>query len=335
MISTRPFLPSLFLAICCYFSLAAAPAGEKMIIAHRGASGNLPEHTLESYALAYGQGAHYIEPDLLVTRDGHLIALHDQTLDATTNVAEVFPEKARPDGRFYAIDFSLEEIKQLRVNERINPITGQQVYPGRFPASLSAPEFRIPTLEEILELVQGLNRSTGRDVGIYPETKSPSWHREQGQEIERILLSVLHRYDYRTREDNVIIQSFERESLLRLRELGSEHTIVQLIGGRGRENDAMATPEGLDRIAEYADGIGPAMTRIIDVAGRPVSDNELVREAHRRGLKVHPYTMRADQLPAYAEGFENLLERFLFEAGVDGVFTDHPGDAVEFLRARK
>lgn len=333
MRTSRLALPfSLALFVC--LATAVASGHDKAIVAHRGASAYLPEHTLESYAMGYGQGAHFIEPDLMLTSDGVPIALHDRTLDSTTDVAEVFPERARGDGLFYAIDFTLAEIKQLAVIERVNRETRELVFADRFPNVHRALVFRVPTLAELIELVQGLNVSTGRDVGIYPETKSSAWHAEQGYDFEQIVLDVLAEYGYTTRADNVIVQSFEHDSLLRLRELGSELTLVQLIGG-GAAFDPMVTAAGLDAIAEVADGIGPSMTRIIDGDGNWVDDNFLVREAQARGLVVHPYTMRADRLPAYVDSFEELLELFLFEAGVDGVFTDHPDLAIRFLHERE
>ena len=186
------------------FFVTATPAlGEseaytygKAVIAHRGAPGYLPEHTLESYAMAYGQGADYLEPDLMLTKDGVPIALHDRTLDATTNVAEVFPDRARDDGRHYAIDFTLDEIKQLAVRERVHPASGELVYPDRFPNTHDELVFRIATLAELIELTQGMNQATGRNVGIYPETKASDWHVEQGYDFERKLMDVLTEYGY-------------------------------------------------------------------------------------------------------------------------------------------
>ncbi len=322
------------LALLACLAPALASGHEKAIVAHRGASAYLPEHTLEGYAMGYGQGAHYIEPDLMLTQDGVPIALHDRSLERTTNVAEVFPDRAREDGLFYAIDFTLAEIKQLAVIERVDRDTRELTFPDRFPNLHSELVFRVPTLAEIIELVQGLNVSTGRNVGIYPETKSSAWHAEQGYDFEAIVLEVLAAYGYTTADDNVLVQSFEADSLLRLRELGTELNLVQLIGG-GAAYDPMVTAEGLDVIATYAQGIGPSMTRIIDGDGNWVNDNFLVREAQARELVVHPYTMRADRLPGYVETFDELLELFLFEAGVDGVFTDHPDLAIRFLRERQ
>ncbi|MFO8149361.1 MAG: glycerophosphodiester phosphodiesterase [Trueperaceae bacterium] len=331
----RLLLSLAFLVAVSGLAVVAASGHEKVIVAHRGASAYLPEHTIAGYAMAYGMGADFIEPDLMLTKDGVPIALHDRTLESTTDVADVFPGRARDDGRFYAIDFTLQEIQQLAVLERFDRDTGVPTFPARFPSARDgALVLRVPTLAEVIELVQGLNASTGRSVGIYPETKSSVWHREQGHDFERIVMDVLAAYGYTAKDDLVIVQSFEPDSLLRLRELGSELFLVQLIGG-GDVFDPMVTAAGLDQVASYADGIGPSMTRIIDGQGNWVNDNFLVREAQDRGLEVHPYTMRADVLPAYVDSFDELLERFLFEVGVDGVFTDHTDQAVRFLRERE
>jgi glycerophosphoryl diester phosphodiesterase len=175
------------------------------------------------------------------------IALHDRTLESTTDVADVFPDRAREDGRYYAIDFTLEEIKMLAVLERFNRDTGAPTFPARFPSARDgALVLRVPTLAEVIELVQGLNASTGRSVGIYPETKSSVWHQEQGHDFEQIVMDVLAEYGYTTKDDLVIVQSFEPDSLLRLRELGSELFLVQLISG-GDAYDPMVTPRGWTR----------------------------------------------------------------------------------------
>ena len=166
----------------------------KTVIAHRGASGYLPEHTLAAKALAHGMGADFIEQDVVLTADDEAIVLHDIHLDTVTNVASQFPDRARPDGYFYAIDFSLEEIRRLKVHERVSRETRQAVYPQRFPDRHSI--FRVPTLAEEIQLIQGLNKSTGRCAGIFPEIKSPAWHQSEGKDISRIVLEILARHGY-------------------------------------------------------------------------------------------------------------------------------------------
>lgn len=315
-----------------------AMAGERtIVIAHRGASGYLPEHTLEAKALAHGMGADFLEQDVVLTRDDVPIVLHDVHLDTVTNVAARFPERAREDERFYAIDFTLEEIRSLRVSERFDRNTGLAVYPGRFPVGTGS--FQVPTLAEEIELIQGLNLSTGRDVGIYPEIKAPAFHRRQGKDISRIVLKVLEEYGYRRREDAIYVQCFDAAETRRLREeLATRLKLIQLIGeNRWGESetdyDALRTAAGLRSVAEYANGIGPSLSHVVtgvDGDGQPVL-SELVELAHARGLVVHPYTFRADDLPGYARDFDVLLDVFVRRAGVDGVFTDQPDRAVRFL----
>jgi len=296
---------------------AFASASEVIVIAHRGACGYLPEHTLEAYALAYGLGADFIEPDLVLTSDGVLIALHDTTLDSTTDVAEVFPGRAREDGRFYAIDFTLEEIKQLRVQER-RGADGEPAFPNRFPQGVAA--FEIPTHAELIELVQGMNHTMGRNVGIYPELKAPAWHAEEGMPMEEILLAELTTYGYEGPDARVFVQSFEFESLERLRELGTELPLVMLIWSSDH-----ATEEAFDRWATVANGVGPWK-------GLVEASPEIVGMAHERGMKVHPWTFRADVIPDKYPTIEQELATYFGVYLVDGVFTDFVDDAVRVLR---
>lgn len=279
----------------------------KTIIAHRGACGYLPEHTLPAYAMAHAMGADYLEPDLVMTRDGVLIILHDIDLAATTDVAQRFPERRNARGHWCPADFDFAEIRQLQARERLE---------GRFRRDSRG--FQVPAFEELLQLLSELNRLTGRRVGVYPETKSPAFHRRRGLPMEPPLLELLARYGYSSREDRVCIQSFDPDNLRQIREeLGSELMLVQLLS---------RTPSAtrLDEIARYGDGIGPDKRLIENRRRQPVRDNALVREAHARGLLVHPFTFRADQLTAGDSGLEDELRRFYFDYGVDGLFCDHP-----------
>ncbi len=305
-----------------------------IVIAHRGASGYLPEHTLEAKALAYAMGADFLEQDCVLTADDVPVVLHDIFLDTVTNVATVFADRKRDDGRYYAIDFTLEEIKSLHVTERIDDETGEVVFPGRFPAGKS--RFEVPTLAEEIELVQGLNRSTGKDVGIYPEIKQPAFHREQGKDISRILLDVLTQYGYRSREDACFVQCFDAAETRRLREdLNCSLRLVQLIydtewAETSTEFNAARTGEAMQTVAEYADGLGPLLTLVvsgIDATGNPVI-TPLVEAAHQHGLVVHPWTFRADGMPVWCDDFDALLRMFYADAQVDGLFSDFPDRAV-------
>jgi len=336
----KRFIPLVALALVLLLGAAAAPAiasdtnkTNKIVIAHRGASGYLPEHTLEAYAMAYTMGADYMEPDLVMTVDGVLICLHDIHLERTTNVEAVFPGRARGDGRWYAADFTLAEIKQLNVHERALS-DGTPAFPERF--RIDSMGFRVPTFIELIEMVQELNRITGRSMGIYPETKSPAFHDAEGLSMEEPLLAILAAYGYQGQDALVIIQSFDPTNLKEMRfVLGTDLPLVQLIsGGSGPGGifDWLVTEEGLDNIATYANGIGPSKGRIEDADGKSVNKNALVKGAHARGLVVHPYTFRADALPATYRNLEQELHRFYFTYGVDGLFTDQADRAVRVVK---
>jgi len=328
------FLSSLLIAVFLVgLTLPIFSEGQldKIVIAHRGASGYLPEHTLEAYAMAYALGADFIETDLVLTKDGVFVCIHDIYLEYTTNVKEVFPNRARKDKHWYVADFSLDEIKQLNVHERTRA-NGIAYFPSRFPLSFS--KFEVPTFTEMIELIRGLNKSIGRNVGIYPEIKKPSWHTQQGLPMEEALLEILNRYDYNGRSAKVFIQCFENESLKKLRfELGTDLPLILLTwetiwnyGGNVKPFTSEFTEDVLDEIATYANGIGPHKDRI---EVNPI----LVNWAHERGLVVHTWTMRADSLPGQYRTFDEELHQFYIIYNVDGLFTDFTDRAVQFLRS--
>ncbi len=311
---------------------------DKVVVAHRGASGYLPEHTLEAKAMAYAMGAQYLEQDVVMSRDDQLIVIHDVTLDRTTDVALRFPGRSRADGRHYVVDFTLDELRQLAVTESHtgSPDQAQATYPQRFPLWKST--FRLHTLAEEIELIQGMNQSTGREVGIYPEIKAPAFHREEGKEISTAIIAELQRYGYTSKEHRIYLQTFDFDELKRIREevlpaADIDLKLVQLIG----DEDWMRSSSGIAEIARYADGIGPEKGLIIapDSSADHLRISTLVRDAHAHGMAVHPYTFRLDggHVPEYARDFEHLLELFFINAGVDGVFTDFPDRAVDFLKS--
>jgi glycerophosphoryl diester phosphodiesterase len=324
-------MPLRFWFVACALSatLGSTLMSRPLVIAHRGSSGYLPEHTLAAAAHAHALGSDFIEQDVVASRDGVLVVLHDIHVDTVTDVAERFPQRARADGRFYAIDFDWQELRSLNVRERFDPATGAPVYPRRFPAN-GAP-FRLCTLEEQILLIQGLNATTGREVGIYVEFKAPAWHAAHGFDLGAALLATLDRHGYREATDRAFVQCFDATALRRLREeLGTRLRLVQLIGENAwgesdTDYDALRTPEGLRTVAQYAQGIGPHLGQIIP--GRSADGNpqltSLLRDARAAGLFVHAYTFRADALPPAIDSPEDLVRLFV-AAGVDGLFIDHP-----------
>jgi glycerophosphoryl diester phosphodiesterase len=311
---------------------------EKVVIAHRGASGYLPEHTLPAKALAYGMGADYIEQDVVLSKDGVPVILHDIHLDTTTNVATKFPDRKREDGRYYVIDFTLAELKSLTVTERFKADTGKQVYEDRFPGDFGM--FKIPTLEEEIKLIQGLNRSTGRDVGIYPEIKDPAFHRAEGQDISKTVITVLEQWGYNNPASNAFVQCFDWAETKRIRnELKYQGKMVQLLGENrwgapeGTDYDYLKSAEGVVEMATVVDGIGPWLPQVIEglsANGTAIMTPTLIA-AQRAQLLVHPYTLRAYQLPKWAGDMDIALKAIFDDAGINGIFTDFPDQAVQFL----
>jgi len=325
---------------------------QPIVIAHRGASGYAPEHTLVSYFIAMQQGADYIEPDLVMTRDGVLIARHENEIGGTTDVA------ARPDfaGRrtqkvidgvrvegWFTEDFLLEELKTLRARERI---------PQSRPANTRLDGgLEIPTLEEILALVRGVEEQRRLrtlelglplplPVGVYPETKHPSYFASLGLTMEERLVETLERHGYRGRDGRAFLQSFETGNLQALSQL-TRLPLVQLIEAAGapydlvRSGDSrtyadLVTPKGLEGIARYAAAVGPAKSLVIprDAAGKLTRPTPLVADCHARGLQVHPWTFRAESefLPAGLD-LQGELREFL-AVGIDGFFADQPDAGV-------
>lgn len=297
--------------------LTTTAHAEQYVIAHRGASGYLPEHTLEAYAFAYAQGADYIEPDLVLTKDKVFVCMHDIELEDTTDVEQAFPDRKRPDGHWYAGDLTLAEIKSLQAEERL---------PKRFPQG--APGFQVPTFEEMIQLIQGLNNTTGRNVGIYPELKQPSWHDTNNLPMEAAFLDVCTKYGYTGRDAKIFVQCFEPAPLMKMRkDLKSELPQIMLISSSALQAQ-MITDTGLTQIATFANGIGPDLMLI-------EKDPALIDRAHKLGLQVHPYTLRKDLYPPKYKSFEEAVTTYFDTYKVDALFTDFPDISVNHLRTRK
>jgi len=306
-----------------------------IVIAHRGASAYLPEHTLPCVAAAHALGADYIEQDIVLSRDGVPMVLHDIYLESTTNVAQQFPGRGRDDGRFYAIDFDLTELKTLSVHERVDA-NKSPVFDGRFP--VVDLQLRIPTLSEEIMLIEGLNKSRGMSTGYYIEMKAPAFHAAAGLDIARATIDVLEAAGLHRESAAVFFQCFDPETLRYLKhDLDTPLPLIQLMGDNSWEEppgvdfDFMGTEQGLDEVATYADGIGPWIPQLFKVDG--LTPSQLVGAAHARGLLVHAYTLRADSLESGFEDFAALHHGVFLDAGIDGVFSDFPDITRRFIDA--
>lgn len=273
----------------------------KLVIAHRGASAYLPEHTLAGYALALGQGADGIETDVVLSADGVPICLHDLWLETTTDVLQHFEEHSRSDGHYYAIDFALEQIVQLRAFGRAS-----------LEQRSSLPPQSVPTLEDLLRFRQLLHRTTGRMFTLLIELKAPRFHREHGKPLEEPVLRVLSQYGCTAADSGVILQSFDPQSLQILRhELGTHLPLFQLTA------EAIADEE-MVQVATYAQGISAQRWLIEDGEGYPVDGGRLATRCREVGLNLYVWTMGKDT---------EAVRRMFWEYGVDGVITDNPDAA--------
>jgi glycerophosphoryl diester phosphodiesterase len=331
-------------------SAIANESSRPIVVGHRGASGYVPEHTLTSYFIAVQQGADYIEPDLVSSKDGVLIARHENEIGATTDVAshvEFAPRKTTKtiDGKaiegWFTEDFTLAELKLLRARERVPQLRPSN---SRFDG-----QFEIPTLDEILSLVRALERMRGPDaprIGVYPETKHPSYFRSINLPLEGTLLRTLKRWGYRGKDTPIFIQSFEVGNLQALRKK-TDIRLVQLMEGSGAPYDFvargdkrtyadLATAHGLRAVAEYADAIGVDKGMVIprDSNNALLTPTSLVNDAHAAKLQVHVWTMRAENNflpkdfqsgsdPASRGDLASEITKYL-ATGIDGFFCDQP-----------
>jgi glycerophosphoryl diester phosphodiesterase len=328
-------------------------AHKVLIIGHRGAAGYRPEHTLASYELAARMGADYIEPDLVSTKDHVLVARHEPNITDTTDVAD-HPEFADRktektiDGAkqtgWFTDDFTLAELKTLRAKERL-PLVRQRntIYDGHY---------QVPTFQEVIDLAKSLSRELARPIGIYPETKHPTYFRNEGLPLEELLVQTLNRNGLNRPGAKVFVQSFEVNNLKALNKV-LKVPLVQLLDSpnlspadnSGKTYGEIATAAGLKDVAKYADGVGPFKDYIIprDASNHSLPPTSFVADAHAAGLVVHPYTFRNENqfLPAEDRkgdpadpNFPNLYgdafaeDKRFFAAGVDGIFTDNPDTGV-------
>ncbi|MBX9572497.1 MAG: glycerophosphodiester phosphodiesterase [Candidatus Obscuribacterales bacterium] len=336
------------------------PNSKPLVIAHRGASGYRPEHTLAAYELAIDLGADFIEPDLVSTKDGALVARHENNITGTTDVAahKEFSNrkcKKRIDGvieeGWFSEDFSLAELKTLRAKERMPQVRQRNtIYDGRY---------EIPTLQEVIDLVRRKEKALNRRIGIYPEVKHPTYFASISLPTEDKIIKTLNNNGYADRSEPVFIQCFEPSTLQKMRSQ-TKLKLIQLIDESGQPYDwtekkdkrtsaHMVTVEGLKEIAQYADGIGPNKNLIYPRSkdGSIDKASDLVLNAHKAGLQVHPWTFRnennflpenlrsGDQKASDAPSLygDAIREYELFyDAGVDGVFSESPDTALEARR---
>jgi glycerophosphoryl diester phosphodiesterase len=327
-------------------------SAEPQVFGHRGASGYRPEHTLAAYRLAIQLGADYVEPDLVPTKDGVLVARHENDITGTTDVGD-HPEFAdrkvlklidgRPIIGWFTEDFTLAELKTLRAKERLPEVRPANTrYDGRF---------EIPTFAEVLQLVDEQSRRTGRRIGVAPETKHPTYFDSIGLSTEEPMLETLQQFGLDTKRSKVIIQSFEVSNLQQLDRL-TKVPLEQLVDATGAPYDqvaagapttyaSMVTASGLEKISAYADWVGPHKDLVLprDLNGATGAPSALVRDAHRVGLRVVVFTLRDEnQFMAtnFRRGTDPNAKGDIFaevtaflDAGVDGIFADHPDSAVD------
>lgn len=320
-------ITTFILAIIVSYHSVAKP----IVIAHRGASGYLPEHTLPALTYAYAAGADYIEQDLVLSKDNHLVVLHDIYLDTVTNVAQVFPSRKRQNGRYYVIDFTLAELKQLTVHERQH-IDNTQVFSNRYQGHAA---FKISTFAEQIELITQLNRQTGKNVGLYPEIKSPAWHQNQGKDISKMLVKVLRQHNLDSTKAAVYVQCFDFNEIRRLKqELQLKAKLVFLIGENSwNESDTdynfMRTEKGLKKIAKVTPFIGPRITHLINF--KTSQPSQFAKVAKNLGFKIHPYTYRVELLPTGISQ-DKLFNLLVHQLEINGLFTDFTDHFVDYLK---
>ncbi|GAA2610076.1 glycerophosphodiester phosphodiesterase [Dactylosporangium fulvum] len=327
------------------------PTTQPLVIGHRGASGHRPEHTLAAYRLAIAMGADYIEPDLVPTKDGQLVARHENEISGTTDVSSRPQFASRKTTKtvdgftvtgWFTEDFTLAELKTLRAVERLPAVRAHNtIYNGLF---------QIPTLQEVIDLAREEGKRVGRTIGVYPETKHPTYFASIGLALEPLVAKVLKRNNLAGRNAPVFLQSFEPTSIKKLRGLVDTPSVVLLdavgqpydfkVSGDPRTWADLATPKGLDYLKSFTNGVGATKNLVIarDSAGNLLGPTPLIRDAHARGLKVHSWTFRNENqfLPlnlrtgtdpnAWGDVLTEI--RTFLAAGLDGVFSDYPDTAV-------
>jgi len=290
---------------------------DPIVIAHRGASGYAVEHTEAAKTLAHAQDADFIEQDIVLSKDGEFVVTHDITMEETTDVEKRFPHRARKDGRYYFADFSWIEIQQLTLHERTLRGSDQPALPHRFPLDAGQ---RIMRLVDEIHLINGLNKTTGKNTGFYIELKSPAFHKfEFGGSMGESLLKLLATLGIHNENDRCYLQCFEMEELKDLHDrLKCKLPLIQLFGKRPPDSE-------LKSMSVYSKGIGPSLELLAERNARnEIESTGLVELAKKSGLLVHPYTVRKYQQPKWSNSIEETHRVLVDQLHVDGFFTDYP-----------
>jgi glycerophosphoryl diester phosphodiesterase len=325
------------------FSACPLSATTKVVIASAGASGYLMEHNLPSVALAVAMEADFIKQDLVLTKDNEVIVFRNPTLERVTNIGKLFPDRARADGRYHVLDFTLDEIRQLSLHDPT----------GNFPAELR-PRLTIPTLNEELSMIRGLEKTLKKSIRIAPEIKQPWLYRQEGRDISRQVLTILQEYGYNGQEDKVILLSFDPEELQRiakklLPEMGMSIKLIQLIdSNEGTETmvkewgdlvsynyDWIFSKSGLRSLKRYIAGIGLHKSMLADNRGMPLL-SDFIDNIHQLGMVAYtlPVQQEAHSMAPFVNSFAEELDFFYFTVGVDGIMTDFCQEGVRFLKDR-
>lgn len=302
---------SIVIALLLCFADPNAP----IVIAHRGASGYAVEHTEAAKAIAHTQGADYIEQDVVLSKDRVFIVTHDVTMEETTDVEQCFPDRARADGRFYFADFDWSEIQKLTMHERTGRNSKASALPNRFPSNVGQ---RVLRLSDEIQLIKGLNQTTGKETGLYIELKAPAFHKKEfGFSMGESLLKLLAEQE--VSENKCFIQCFEPDELRDLHDrLHCRFPLVYLLGRRPSDAD-------LASMATVAKGLGPSLDLLATRnASNVIESTGLVESAKKLGYVVHPYTVRKHQQPRWSTSLDETQRFIVDQLKVDGFFTDYP-----------
>ncbi|HIQ37303.1 MAG TPA: glycerophosphodiester phosphodiesterase [Desulfocapsa sulfexigens] len=331
------------LLVLLSFSLCPIPAVAKLVIAQGGSSGYLMEHSLPSVALAVAMDSDIIKIDTVLTADNEVIVLGSPDIAKATNVAEIFPDRIRDDGKYYALDFTLDEIRELTLRDPA----------GRFPKELQ-PNLKIPTLEETLALIVALDKSLEKNSRVAVELKQAWLHRKEGKDLTKPVLTILQKYGYTGQSDKTFLMSYDEEELKRIKkqllpEMGMSIKLVQLIeSNEGQETmveewgewrsynyDLMFFKSGLRSLSRTVAAIALPKYMLVDSEGKLLR-NDFVKNAQQLGTMIFTFPVQKDErmrLP-FVHSFDEELEFFYFTVGVDGIITDFCRDALDFLKNR-